>query len=172
MDTLQSTPPVQVSGKNGAWGRKKFLVFFSVLLTLVVLVAAGSFAWASYWSPEARRAQEAKANFEKFNAGMQAYEDAMRADTYGGATPEETLRMFIDALKKNDIELASKYFMLETNTQSQDYLTRKKWEDGLAEAQKNDKLQKIMTIVENEATSTRRNLGSSDIFEFVVLKRL
>ncbi len=36
----------------------------------------------------------------------------MKADTYGGKTPEETLGMFIDALKKGDVELASKYFVL------------------------------------------------------------
>ena len=34
-------------------------------------------------------------------------------DTYGGATPEETLQLFIDALKKGDVELASKYFVVE-----------------------------------------------------------
>ncbi len=30
-------------------------------------------------------------------------------DTYGGKTPEETLNLFIDALKKQDIDLAVKY---------------------------------------------------------------
>lgn len=34
-------------------------------------------------------------------------------DTYGGKTPEETYDMFIDALKKGDVELASKYFVIE-----------------------------------------------------------
>lgn len=34
-------------------------------------------------------------------------------DTYGGATPEETLQLFTDALKKGDTELASKYFLPE-----------------------------------------------------------
>lgn len=34
-------------------------------------------------------------------------------DTYGGKTPEETYDLFIDALKKGDVELASKYFVLE-----------------------------------------------------------
>ncbi len=36
-----------------------------------------------------------------------------REDTYGGKTPEETWAMFIDALKKDDAELASKYFVPE-----------------------------------------------------------
>lgn len=36
-----------------------------------------------------------------------------REDPYGGETPEETLALFIDALKKGDTELAAKYFVLE-----------------------------------------------------------
>lgn len=35
-----------------------------------------------------------------------------REDTYGGDTPEETLQLFIDALKKGDVELASRYFVI------------------------------------------------------------
>jgi len=35
------------------------------------------------------------------------------SDIYGGKTPEETYDMFIDALKKGDVELASKYFVVE-----------------------------------------------------------
>lgn len=34
-------------------------------------------------------------------------------DIYGGETPEETLQMYIEALKAGDLELASKYFRLE-----------------------------------------------------------
>lgn len=34
-------------------------------------------------------------------------------DTYGGKTPEETYDLFIDALKKGDVELASRYFVVE-----------------------------------------------------------
>src|SRR3989338_3497644 len=33
-----------------------------------------------------------------------------REDVYGGKTPEETFDTFLDALKKGDIDLASKYF--------------------------------------------------------------
>lgn len=39
-------------------------------------------------------------------------EEAYRNDTHGGKTPEETLDLFINALKKNDVELASKYYDL------------------------------------------------------------
>jgi hypothetical protein len=36
-----------------------------------------------------------------------------KKDTYGGATPEETLQLFIDAMKTEDYELASKYYLPE-----------------------------------------------------------
>lgn len=34
-------------------------------------------------------------------------------DTYGGKTPQETFDMFLEALEKGDIELASNYFVLD-----------------------------------------------------------
>lgn len=40
--------------------------------------------------------------------------DEMKAsDIYGGKTPEETLSLYVEALKIGDVELASKYFRLE-----------------------------------------------------------
>jgi hypothetical protein len=47
---------------------------------------------------------------EKFN---QAIIDMFKADTYGGKTPEETYNLFVDALKKQDVDLAVKYFVLD-----------------------------------------------------------
>ena len=39
--------------------------------------------------------------------------EAYKKDEYGGATPEETLNLLIEALKAGDLELASKYFVVE-----------------------------------------------------------
>ena len=39
------------------------------------------------------------------------WEKPYREDTYGGKTPEETYDMFLDALRKGDTTLASKYFV-------------------------------------------------------------
>jgi hypothetical protein len=47
---------------------------------------------------------------EKKAADLKA---AYQADTYGGATPEETLRLFVEALEKKDYVLASRYFVVE-----------------------------------------------------------
>ena len=40
------------------------------------------------------------------------YQQAL-ADNVGGKTPQDTLRMYIEAVEKGDYELASKYFILE-----------------------------------------------------------
>lgn len=146
--------------------KKVWLV--AIAAAVLVILIGGYFTWANYFSPDAQRRINLEKNYEKATAAMNAFEKAMREDTYGGKTPQETLDMFIDALKKGDIELASKYFMLDTNSQSPDYLTRRKWEEGLAQVSKDGKLFSIVSTIENLATSTKRNLGSSDVFEFVI----
>ena len=40
-----------------------------------------------------------------------------KEDNYGGTTPEETWALFVDALKKGDTDLASKYFVVEKQEQ-------------------------------------------------------
>lgn len=49
----------------------------------------------------------------KVRQELQKIEKQYAEDPYGGDTPEETLRLFIDALKKGDTDLASKYFVLD-----------------------------------------------------------
>ncbi len=53
----------------------------------------------------------------KWQKQTDAFQDALskpyREDTYGGKTPEETWVMFLEALKKGDVELASKYVVVE-----------------------------------------------------------
>lgn len=44
---------------------------------------------------------------------QKAIEEIYRRDKYGGQTPEETFNLFLEALKKNDLDLASKYFVLD-----------------------------------------------------------
>ncbi len=53
---------------------------------------------------------------EKIQEMQQAYKknqekvlEELKSDTYGGKTPEETLRLFVEALEERDVDLASKY---------------------------------------------------------------
>lgn len=45
-------------------------------------------------------------------------------DTYGGKTPEETFDLYLAALKKGDLELASKYFVMEKQKQRLEQLKK------------------------------------------------
>ncbi len=47
---------------------------------------------------------------KKTDAFQATLEQPYKEDTYGGKTPEETWAMYIDALKKGDIDLAIKYY--------------------------------------------------------------
>jgi hypothetical protein len=126
---------------------KNFWKFLIGFLALMVLVGGGYFVWDRYLSPQAKANRETQKNYEKYLAWQENYEKAMTEDTFGGKTPEETLQMFIEALKKEDIELASKYFSLETNTQDPNYLTRKKWEEGLKKEKESNRLNIIADII-------------------------
>jgi len=79
---------------------KKFLLGFLGILVITLLV----WSWGAYFNPEVR---EKRADIKYF----ENIEEEYRNDTYGGATPEETLQLFITALEAEDIELASKYFL-------------------------------------------------------------
>jgi len=88
-------------------------VFIAVgVLILIVLLW---FIYLVFFSPDARRDFETQKNYNQAINAINTYEEAMRNDTYGGKTPRETLNLFIDALEKEDIELASKYFILRSD---------------------------------------------------------
>ncbi len=52
--------------------------------------------------------------------------EVYRKDTYGGKTPEETLQLFIDALKKGDTDLAAKYYIPEKQKKELESLLQNK----------------------------------------------
>jgi len=82
---------------------KKIFIILGVIIIIILTIfgwLTRDFWWQKYQQNKVLR---------EFTALENAYKD----DTYGGATPEETLALFIDALKKGDAELASKYFVPE-----------------------------------------------------------
>src|SRR3989344_6558448 len=96
---------------------KRLFLFWGVLVAMVVVVVGSYLIWNKYF----------KYDLEKvYQEAERRYVEAMTADTYGGKTPQETLDMFVEALRAEDIELASKYFMLDEN------LSREKWANLLA----------------------------------------
>jgi predicted 3-demethylubiquinone-9 3-methyltransferase (glyoxalase superfamily) len=50
---------------------------------------------------------------EELDEYYRKVDELKASDIYGGKTPEETLQLYVEALKIGDMELASKYFRLE-----------------------------------------------------------
>ena len=71
---------------------------------------------------------------QKYEQALQKYIDEMRAryaaDTDGGKTLEETIDLFINALKAGDIEKASKYYVLEKQEEELNFLRKISMENG------------------------------------------
>lgn len=96
--------------------------FFAVAAGIVVLGVLVLLAvqYVRYWNSPEYRAEVDLKNLEK----------QYTEDPYGGETPEETLRLFIDALKKGDTDLAAKYFVFDKQEQWKEDLGKIK-EKGL-----------------------------------------
>jgi hypothetical protein len=121
----------------------KFKLWIEVVL-LAVLVGGGFYAWQVWYSPEARKERALSDDYSHYEQAITDYASKEKADTYGGKTPEETIGMFTRALGSGDIDLASKYFALEKDMSSPDYLTRHKIEKALQEAKASGRLPIIM----------------------------
>lgn len=80
-------------------------------------------------------------------------------DKYGGATPEETFDLFIAALKKEDIDLASKYFVIPK---------QESWRKTLGEYKGQGLLIDFTVELENTQKGWKKNIhgNNKDIVEF------
>jgi len=85
----------------------KFLLGFLVIIFLVI--GAWQILPVVFQKWGEMRVERLAENLRKIEE--EGYKAAM-ADTYGGKTPQETLRMYIEAVEKGDYELASKYFVI------------------------------------------------------------
>jgi len=109
---------------------KNVLKYLGLGLAVVILVllAAEGVLYAKYrFSDEYKTKKELEKLVEEY-----------KNDPYGGDTPEETLRLFISALKEGDVELASKYFVFDE---------QEKWKNDLEIGKNNGNLDKLIQIV-------------------------
>jgi len=127
---------------NSEKPKRKYWKFVAGFLGIIIIAFGGFFVWEKYFSPQAKINRETQKNYEKYLEWQKSYEKAMREDTYGGKTPEETLQMFIEALKKEDIELASKYFMLRD-----DGSIDPKWKEALKKTKEAGKLSEVVDLL-------------------------
>jgi len=145
--------------------KRKYLKFIIGFLAIIILAAGGFFVWDKYFSPAAKINRETQKNYQKYLDWQRNYEKAMREDTYGGKTPEETLQMFIEALRKEDIKLASKYFSLREDG---NYDT--KWEEALKQKKEAGELSRIIDII-SRAVPDKETTTIKNSAWFVIYKK-
>lgn len=103
-----------------------------------------------------------KNNTDKDDIKGSQFAQAMKNDTFGGKIPEETLDLFIEALKNDDIELASQYFILNQD------MTRGTWLGALNIIKENKLLDEMVADLENKTGPVSDNIENSDVFRFTI----
>ena len=130
-----------------------------LLVVLVILaIVLGFFYWRTIWKNKDEVEIRGDAAAEEF---VKNYEEAMGADTYGGKTPEETLNLFVEALKKEDVELASKYFLLD------DEGKRDKWVEYLQGVKDKGLMKQMAEDIEKEAKPGKSSYKEDYVFELI-----
>ena len=124
--------------------------FWKFLVGFFTIMAAGFFFLV--WANDYHIGSEQKSGEQYLKDLKRAYDE----DTYGGKTPEETLSLFIDALKKGDTDLASKYFVPEK---------QEEWKENLEKVKERNQLNSMI----NDLTNAERGKDlSSETSRFVV----
>jgi len=131
--------------------KRRFFIFAGAFLVIVLVVSGVYFVWDRYFSEAGQARRFAEEQMRVIEKAEKDYVKAMTADTYGGKTPQETLDLFVAALRAEDVELASKYFMLDEN------LSREKWINYLQDIKNRNLLAKMAQDIKQEA----KPLGSS-----------
>ena len=109
--SIQSSQPQAQTEPNF---KGSFLKFASIMVLMVITGLTGSYVWQKYFSPETKENQRLEEQYKKYQEFETGYKKAMAEDIYGGKTQQETLDLFVAALEQGNLELASKYFMLNS----------------------------------------------------------
>lgn len=116
----------------------KYLTIFIILL--ISGLAISWLVW--YLNAEIQQARQYKKDAGILTEKIQEREKEYEADTYGGETPQQTYKMFLEALKKEDIDLASKYFILDKQQEYKQFFTdiknNNKWDEMMRDLLKPD----------------------------------
>lgn len=129
---------------------KKFVIGF---LAIIVVAVAAHLIWTNFFKYDIN---------EVYKEAEAKYVEAMTADIYGGKTPKETLDLFVKALKAGDVELASKYFLLDENA------IREQWVLRLTSIKDRDLLAEMANDIEKFAKPDLQNKIDENDYKFVL----
>ncbi len=84
--------------------------------------------YAAPWGAGIYKSWRIGKSYGKFENDLNAY---LAGDNYGGRTPKETYELFVEALKKGDVDLASKYYLWDKQAKQRDRFRKMKIEGRL-----------------------------------------
>ena len=99
VDQGQNQNPVLNPNEAPKAPKNRKLIWAGVVLAVLILAVIGWQYWQYTQSPY----------YQQMKAVRAIEKDLKEQDKWGGKTPEETVRLFTEAVKKGDFELASKY---------------------------------------------------------------
>ncbi|MDP2946430.1 MAG: hypothetical protein Q8N61_03215 [bacterium] len=99
METINFGEEQNNSAPEAPNNRKKKLIWAGIILAVLILSVIGWQYWQYTQSPY----------YKQMKAVKEIEKTLKEEDKWGGKTPEETVALFRDAVKKGDFELASKY---------------------------------------------------------------
>ena len=105
--------------------RQAVKIFFIVFIFILIAVVSYVVGILVKYRLDVRKVDKATERFQS------ALEEPYKKDIYGGKTPEETWAMYIDALKKGDIDLAIKYYAVGDQEKREKFLAEEKQIDSL-----------------------------------------
>lgn len=124
---------------------------------LILALVAGGVLW--FVLNGTQYLSRIRSNWEA-NRLQAQWEKPYREDKYGGKTPEETYDMFLDALRKGDTELASKYFVVDEQS---------KWLKTLEQYKNRDIIAGFIKELENNKNNWEKLPSSDDpLFKNVI----
>ncbi len=94
------------------WGKGRFVV----AVFMLVILGGGAYyvlSWNHFYRNAPERTGKDMTYIWQWKMYMNGMKSAYAKDTFGGSTPEETLALFVEALKAGDIALATKYYIPE-----------------------------------------------------------
>jgi len=107
---------------------KKYLF----ILIFLFLLGGGVIILLSYFSSPGKQVRHYAKVLTALQQEMQKQEEQSEKDKYGGKTPKGTYQLFVNALREDNIDLASKYFVLDKQEQYKKLLQsikeHKEWE--------------------------------------------
>jgi len=130
-----------------------------IIIIIFLVVAVGGYLAGGIvkYGIDIRKSDKVTENFQ--NALEQPFKD----DVYGGKTPEETWAMYIDALKKGDIELASKYAAVDK---------QREIFNKLQEAVKLGRLESSIKMFSDELKKDKDYLLSDKAYYYIPVKNI